>query len=192
MVVVITRGCPEKMIEKIGGYRRYSCKKCREGNHWVWSWRCVEKPEIGRKYRDDYDRGDLDNSVYKYDGELKKLQKPISKNKRALNKYRMQYSRLSESQKEDIDELYDDEVENINNDNNLGPAVPQPTEDVITGKDRYWVSLSESLNVDDPKPDCHKCGYGIVFCEPHWEVTGEHYGNTTGDSTYYHPWCYKQ
>ena len=180
------------MIEKIGGYRRYNCKKCREGNHWVWSWRCIEKPEIGRKYREDYARGDIDESPYNYNGKLRKKEKPQTKNMMAHSSFESPYRLLSTEDKAEIDEEYDEEVERINNVHNLGPAVPQPAEDVITGKDRYWVSLSESLNVDDPKPDCHKCGYGIAFCEPHWEITVEHYGNTTGESNYYHPWCYKQ
>jgi len=180
------------MIDKVGGYRRYNCKKCSEGNHWVWSWSCIKKPKIGRKYRDHWHRGDIEDSSYRSDGRLRKKDKPpYTRNQLALNEYKRQYSKLDPVQKEGIDEDYDSAAEEIETDFRLGPAVPQPTIDVLVGKDRYWISLSESLNVDELFSDCNKCGYGIAFCEPHWVVTREHYGNTSTVSNYFHQWCYK-
>ena len=84
------------MIEKIGGYRRYSCKKCREGNtlhrqqecsegrHWVWSWHCIKTPQIGREYRGEYERGDIDDSSYNYNGKLRIKEKPRTTPEEAL------------------------------------------------------------------------------------------------------------
>ena len=66
------------MIDKVGGYRRYNCKKCSEGNHWVWSWRCIRIPKIGGKRRDENDRGDIEDASYHYDGRLRKRDLPPS------------------------------------------------------------------------------------------------------------------
>ena len=190
------------MIEKIGGYRRYRCKKCREGNHWVWSWNCIKTPKIGRRYRSDHERGYLsDHTTYNYNGTLRKKEKRSTKNVLALAEYKTPYSKLGKDEKADVDEIYNGETETINDQFSLGPAVPLPGNDLIVGKDRYWANLSESLNVDERNlgyngasaiDDCIKCGYGIAYCEPHWKVTKEHYGNTAYNSNFYHPWCYKQ
>ena len=179
------------MIDKVGGYRRYNCKKCSEGNHWVWSWRCIKKPKIGRKRREDYDRGDIEDASYHYDGRLRKRDlPPYTRNELALRDYEKPYKDLDPVEKIEIDEDVDSELEQIETRFRLGPAVPQPGLDVMTGKDRYWMSLSESLN-DESSRECKTCGYSIAYCEPHWVVSREHYGNTSGYPNYYHRWCYK-
>ena len=179
------------MIDKIGGYRRYNCKKCREGNHWVWSWSCVKTSKPGRQYRDKYDRGDIENGPYHYDGRLRKKDKPpYTRNGLAIREYRKPYSQLDPFEQEEIREDYNMQVERINGEFRLGPAVPQPAVDILVGKDRYWMSLSESLN-DESSRECKRCGYSIAYCEPHWKIAKEHYGNTSGDLNYYHTWCYE-
>ena len=178
------------MIEKIGGYRRYKCKKCREGNQWIWSWRCIHIPKIGARRRDDYSRGSIDNSSYHYDGRLRKKVKPRSKSEISRLNYKKPYSQLDINERVEVDEDYNSDVEDINGNYRLGPAVPQPGVDLMVGKERYRVSLSESLNITDPDNACSRCGYSIVYCEPHWRVTKEHYGYTSRSSNLYHPWCY--